>query len=94
MGPEIKQQRLFRDRFVGVVRSGHPLAGRDVTPEDYTAWSHVAASRRGVFTGPVDDALAQLGLSRNIAAVVPGSGGAGRRARHRSGGTGARLVSD
>jgi len=55
-----------------VVRSGHPLAGRDVTLEDYTAWSHVAASRRGVFTGPVDDALAQHGVSRNIAAVVPG----------------------
>ncbi len=72
MGPEIKQQRLFSDRFVGVVRSDHPLAGRNVTPEDYTAWNHVAASRRGVLTGPVDDALAQLGLSRNIAAVVPG----------------------
>lgn len=72
MGPEIKQQRLFRDRFVGVVRSDHPLAGRDVTPEDYLAWGHVAASRRGVLTGPVDDALAQRGLSRNIAAVVPG----------------------
>ncbi|ELY5879152.1 LysR family transcriptional regulator [Cronobacter sakazakii] len=72
MGPEIKQQRLFSDRFVGVVRSDHPLAGRDITPEDYTAWNHVAASRRGVLTGPVDDALAQLGLSRNIAAVVPG----------------------
>lgn len=28
MGPEIRLQRLFEDRFVGVVRKGHPLANQ------------------------------------------------------------------
>jgi len=73
MGPEIRIQALFRDRFVGVVRHGHPLAARQrVSVEEYIAQGHVAASRRGKAGGPVDEALAALGLERHIAAVVPG----------------------
>ncbi|PGH58130.1 LysR family transcriptional regulator [Azospirillum palustre] len=56
--PELLTQLLFRDRLVGVARSGHPLlADGAVTPERYAACGHVAASRRGEFHGPVDDAL-------------------------------------
>ncbi|WP_061708497.1 LysR family transcriptional regulator [Pseudenterobacter timonensis] len=73
MGPEIRLQGLFRDRFVGVVREGHPLAGaKRVTLEEYIAWGHVVASRRGLMHGPVDEGLAQAGVSRKIATVVPG----------------------
>ncbi|MFB5744963.1 LysR family transcriptional regulator [Cedecea sp. S5-13] len=74
MGPEIRLQALFRDRFVGVVRAGHPLAGiPEVTEEQYLSYGHVVASRRIRSTpGPVDDALAKRGLMRKIAAVVPG----------------------
>lgn len=71
-GPEIRIQALFRDRFVGVVRKGHPLLDAAITPQRYAACEHVAASRRGATTGPVDDALAELGLSREVIAVVPG----------------------
>ncbi|MFT4068267.1 LysR family transcriptional regulator [Paraburkholderia sp.] len=72
MGPEIRVQALFRDRFVGVVRSGHPLgAEREITAERYVAFGHVVASRRGQGSGPVDDALAALGLERKVVAVVP-----------------------
>lgn len=73
MGPEIRLQALFRDSFVAVVRAGHPLAhSQNITPEQYIAWGHVVTSRRGgIPHGPVDDALAELGLKRNIAAVVP-----------------------
>ncbi|EJF30380.1 MULTISPECIES: LysR family transcriptional regulator [Enterobacteriaceae] len=73
MGPEIRLQALFRDRFVGVVRVGHPLAALpEVTVEQYLSYGHVVASRRLRSTrGPVDDALDERGLTRKIAAIVP-----------------------
>jgi len=72
-GPEVRVQALFRDRFIGVVREGHPFLGEgEVTPERYAACGHVVASRRGRPTGPVDEALAALGLARTVVAVVPG----------------------
>jgi DNA-binding transcriptional LysR family regulator len=79
--PEVRTQFLFRDDFVGAVRVGHLLLTGPVTPERYAACGHVVASRKEVFTGPVDDALAALGLSRVIVAVVPGHPDAMRIAR-------------
>ena len=81
--PEIRTQTLFRDRYVGVARIGHPLFSHsDMTPERYAACDHVVASRKGEFTGPVDDALEELGLRRTISVVVPGFPDAMRIARH------------
>lgn len=79
--PEVRLHLLFRDRFVGVVRADHPLLRAPVTPERYAAARHVGVSRRGRFTGPVDDALEALGLSRAVVAVVPGFPDALRMAR-------------
>jgi DNA-binding transcriptional LysR family regulator len=71
-GPEVRLQTLFRDHFVCAVREGHPLLGRGkITAERYAACGHVVASRRGHWSGPVDDALAALGLSRTVVVVVP-----------------------
>jgi DNA-binding transcriptional LysR family regulator len=71
MGPEIRLQALFRDRFIGVVRKGHSLEhSLKITAEEYAACDHVVATRSGKASGPVDEALAALGLQRNIAAVV------------------------
>ncbi len=72
MGPEVRVQALFRDRFVGVVRSGHPLAAEgEVTLARYVAFCHVVASRQGRANGPVDAALSALGLARRVTAIVP-----------------------
>lgn len=71
-GPEVQVQALFRDRFVGVVRVGHPLAKGRITPLRYAACGHVAVTRRGRDTGPVDEALKKLGLEREIVTVVGG----------------------
>ncbi len=72
MGPEVRVQALFRDRFLGVVRKGHPLEQeREVTVERYVAFGHVVASRHGRTGGPVDQALAAMGLERTIVAMVP-----------------------
>jgi DNA-binding transcriptional LysR family regulator len=72
MGPEVRAQALFRDRFVGVVRMGHPLARGKITPARYAAGQHILVSRRGRARGPVDEALKTLGLQREIATVVGG----------------------
>lgn len=73
MGPEIRLQALFRDRFIGIVRKGHALElKRKVTAKQYASFGHVVASRHGRMRGPVDEALAESGLERKIAAVVPG----------------------
>lgn len=69
---ELRVQALFRDRFVGVVRMGHALCEGEIGPARYAAGRHVFVSRRGLEKGPIDEALAQLGLAREIATIVGG----------------------
>ena len=59
--PELRAQALFRDRFVGVVRMGHPLCEGEITPARYAAGRHIVVSRRGLDRGPIDEALSSLG---------------------------------
>lgn len=70
-GPEIKIESLFQDNFIGVVRSGHPLAENEITPARFAQEKHISVSRRGLLYGPVDTALEKLGLSREVTVVVP-----------------------
>ena len=72
IGPEVLAQALFRDRYVGVVRVGHPLSEGDITPARFAAARHVHVSRRDSDKGPIDDALAGMGLHRQIATTVGG----------------------
>jgi DNA-binding transcriptional LysR family regulator len=72
MGPEVRAQGLFRDRFIGVVGAGHPLSEGEITPVRYADGRHILVSRRGLDRGPIDEALAQLGQERNVAAIVGG----------------------
>ncbi|MCC6467263.1 MAG: LysR family transcriptional regulator [Alphaproteobacteria bacterium] len=71
-GPELRVQALFRDRFIAVVRKGHALSRGTMTPARYAAGRHVFVSRRGLDRGPIDDALAPLGLERQIVTIVGG----------------------
>lgn len=71
-GPEVLTQALFRDRLVGVVRSGHPLSRGDVSVERYAAGQHVYVSRRGQDRGQIDDLLEAQGLTRQITTIVAG----------------------
>jgi len=70
--PELRVQALFRDRFIGVVRMGHPLGQGELTPARYAAGRHIFVSRRGLDRGPIDEALDLLGLKRNIVTTVAG----------------------
>ena len=69
-GPEVRTRALFRDRFVGVVRPGHPLARGRMTLARYLAAAHVLVAREGGRQAPVDVALEALGAARNIAATT------------------------
>jgi DNA-binding transcriptional LysR family regulator len=75
-GPELRTQALFHDRFVGVVRAGHPLSEAKITPSAYAGSQHVDVSSHvpppGFDAGPIDQALAAAGLERDVAIVVGG----------------------
>ncbi len=70
--PELRVQALFRDRYIGVVRTGHPFSKGKITPSRYAAGSHIFVSRDGLDKGPIDEALTTFGLERKIVTIVGG----------------------
>jgi DNA-binding transcriptional LysR family regulator len=71
-GPELRARVLFHDRFVGVVRAGHPLTTGEVTLARYAAGRHVSVSRRGAERGLIDEALQPFGAEREVVTIVDG----------------------
>ena len=71
-GPEVRTQALFRDRYIGVVRKGHPLSRGRITPARYASGRHICVSRRGLDQDPIDAALKPFGVEREIAVVIVG----------------------
>lgn len=71
VAPEVHVELLRDDRMLGVVRAGHPLLEGEMTPERFALEAeHLTVSRRGRLRGPVDDALAELGLRRRVVGCV------------------------
>ena len=69
--PEVCVETLYEDRMVGIVRAGHPLLEGELTPKRFAgSGSHLLVSRRGKLHGPVDAALAELGLERRVVGSV------------------------
>ncbi|POM23719.1 Nodulation protein D 2 [Actinomadura rubteroloni] len=68
--PETSTRPLLEERFVAVMRPGHPLAG-DAPLTAWAAAAQLATSRRGRTHGPIDDALAAEGLRRRLVCSVP-----------------------
>ncbi|MFI9272095.1 LysR family transcriptional regulator [Kitasatospora sp. NPDC052896] len=69
--PETRVEELVSLRMVAAVRPGHPLTEGPLTPARLAAAQHVAVSRRGRFTGPLDTALAERNLHRRVGIVLP-----------------------
>ncbi|WP_263264479.1 LysR family transcriptional regulator [Pseudomonas sp. RIT-PI-S] len=71
LGPEIKIQSLFATTFVGLARADHPLFDDEITPRRFAAYEQISVSRRGRAQGPIDRALADMGLQRRVALITP-----------------------
>lgn len=72
MSPELRAQALFRDRFIGVVRTGHPLSQSRITLARYAEGRHILVSRGRKEKGAIDEALKSAGFERPIATIVGG----------------------
>lgn len=70
--PELRALPLFDDRWVAVIRDGHPLAGVRMTPRRYADALHVHVVRRGLHSDEIDQAMAAADLERRVATLVSG----------------------
>ena len=74
--PGLRVQALFSDRFIGVVRTGHPLSKRKgksvINATVYALGRHIRVSRHRQAQGPIDEALHALGLARDVVTTVSG----------------------
>ncbi|MNX72009.1 Nodulation protein D 2 [compost metagenome] len=70
-GADIKVQSLFTTSFCGLARNEHAIFKGDITPQRFAACDHVSVSRRGRSQGPIDLALAGMGLARHVSLITP-----------------------
>jgi DNA-binding transcriptional LysR family regulator len=70
--PTLHSRILFQDHWIGVVREGHPLSSGKVSSKRFAGGEHILISRRGRSSGPVDEALFALGLTRDIVTSIGG----------------------
>jgi DNA-binding transcriptional LysR family regulator len=68
---EMRKRQLLTDRFVCVVRRGHPATKKRFTLEQYVRLPHIQVAPRGKPGGYLDDVLRERGLSRTVARAVP-----------------------
>ena len=71
--PRLPSHVLFKDRYVGLMRTDHPLARQLIDLDIFCSVPHLLVSPfRGDAVGPTDQALAAVGRKRSIGLVVPG----------------------
>jgi DNA-binding transcriptional LysR family regulator len=67
----VRLKRVLSDRFVCVVREGHPIIKRRLSLDEFVALPHALVAPRGASGSIVDTALARLGKKRRVACEVP-----------------------
>jgi DNA-binding transcriptional LysR family regulator len=65
-----REQPLFQEEYVCIVRKRHPLVRGRLTLKRYLELRHVLVTQRPGGLGSVDVALARMGLSRSVGARV------------------------
>ncbi len=69
---QIERTPLFEDRFIGVVRAGHPaMTESRMTLAAFCAFPHVLVAIGGQPHDPIGEALRAQGVSRRIALILP-----------------------
>lgn len=70
--PEVRARMLFRDRYVGICREGHPLLRkRSLSVGHWLQYDHTMVSRTGDAENLVDVALESSEVVRKLPMVVP-----------------------
>ncbi|HEX4448953.1 MAG TPA: LysR family transcriptional regulator [Polyangiaceae bacterium] len=69
--PGLNSRFLFEDVFMCAARKGHPRVKKKLTLQLFTELPHIQIAPGGLPGGPVDDALAALGLVRRVAVRTP-----------------------
>jgi DNA-binding transcriptional LysR family regulator len=65
------QRRLFRQRYVCLLRRGHPAAAQPLTLAHFSALDHVVVISGGTGHSEVDAMLERAGVERRVRLVVP-----------------------
>ncbi len=73
--PDVPQgfftRRLFTQRYVCLVRAGHPLARGKLSIKKFTSAGHITVLAEGTGHGRADAMLQKLGVARNVVLQVP-----------------------
>lgn len=65
------QRRLFTQRYVCLMRQGHPLDRRRIGLREFSAAEHLVVVSAGTGHGVVEDELARQGIERRVRLTVP-----------------------
>jgi DNA-binding transcriptional LysR family regulator len=71
LDPETRTEQLTTLPLLGAARNDHPLFDGPIDARRFAEADHIGVSRKGKRHGPIDTALAERGLRRSVAVVVP-----------------------
>lgn len=66
----LRVQEAMGDRYVCIMRKGHPISGKKLTLKQYIKADHLLVTLTGEATGFIDEQLREMDLSRRIALTV------------------------
>ena len=69
--PDLVIQPVYKETFVGLMSSDHPLAGKRMTLKRYINYPHLLVSTRGIVTGNVDVGLDHKNQHRKVVLSTP-----------------------
>ena len=71
MGAGFCQQRLFKERFVCVLRRDHPRVGDSLSVDEFESETHLAITTCGTGHGVVEKTLEAKNIRRRVGLAVP-----------------------